>query len=412
MILGRLRSFHQNEQGQIIYLTVASVLIFLSLAALIMNSGHAVTRKIEMQNAVDAAAVSGATWVARGLNNISRNNVAMTQALALMIILDALKDTGERGHAWALKFIPVAQGLCSFWLTAPVGCPWLYALQAADLVFQYINAARPMIEGAKRGLWGIMGALEKISEAIRVSFPAIGYIEAEKIGQLNKAEGIRMYPLVPRMPVEKGQFSDLCHPTRVGSPSFYPSPIQRGYHPLLGYRFDEGPLLRARETPHKALFFFLLPIFQPRMFLSRTEARFEELCRGNDYSHYSSPHRTPAPFLLKGAQRSTNRSTDYVASVKKDLSYLGIAWSRAKSIFMQVKFVNPNKQICSYGQVRVFNSTSFDLFTQDWRVKLVKSDLLEQDRLAQLLLAQKCAEGNPSLLASLMFAPSLKASSH
>jgi hypothetical protein len=62
---------------------------------------------------------------------------------------------------------------------------------------------------------------------------------------------------------------------------------------------------------------------------------------------------------------------------------------------MPAKFINPNQQICSYGQARVFNSTSFDLFTQDWRVKLVKANILNEDLLAQFLLGKHCAPDNP-----------------
>src|SRR3989338_1076841 len=97
VMMTRLRSFHRDEQGQIIYITVVSVVVFLSLAALVINSGNAVTRKLETQNAVDAGVVSGVTWIARGMNIISMNNVAMTQSLALVIILEALSETGRIG---------------------------------------------------------------------------------------------------------------------------------------------------------------------------------------------------------------------------------------------------------------------------------------------------------------------------
>ena len=208
------------------------------------------------------------------------------------------------------------------------------------------------------------------------------------------------FPPVLLMPVEKGELSDLCHPTYTGSPSSYPRPIQRGYHPLLGYNLDEGPLLSFRKSL-MALDWIGIPVslpilFTTQLFTDQTEARFKELCQGSSSGDYSSPRSSPAPFLLKGAQRSTNRSTEQLASVKRELNYLGIAWRPTESIFMQARFINPQRYICAYGQARVFNSTSFDLFTQDWRVKLVKADLLDTDQLARFTMATSC--GNPSLM--------------
>lgn len=394
-MITRLRLFHKDEQGQIIYLTVVSVVVFLSLAALIINSGNAVTRKLETQNAVDAGVVSGATWIARGMNNISRNNITMTQALALIVILDALKDTGERGSQRAQILMVGARLMCSIPFTAAVGCPWLAALQVADVFFQGINALGSSMEVAKRGLWALMEVLDKMSFVIKNFFPLIAYEEANNIGIQNRAEGIQMYPWFPSMPVDRREFSDLCHPTRVGSPGSYPRSLQRGYHPLIGYNIDEGPLLSMRKTPNSILTPFLWIILSPRLFTDRTESRFGDHCRGTPSGDYSSYRQTPAAYLLKGAGRSTNRSTSILTSAKQDLNYLGIAWRPTESIFMQAKFVNPQKYICSYGQVRVFNSTSFDLFTQDWRVKLVKADLLDADPAALLTMAGKC--GNLSL---------------
>src|SRR5690349_23943800 len=44
-----------------------------------LNTGRQIARKIEMQNAADAAAVSSAVWIARGMNVISMDNVGMTE---------------------------------------------------------------------------------------------------------------------------------------------------------------------------------------------------------------------------------------------------------------------------------------------------------------------------------------------
>lgn len=402
-MITRLRSFHRDEQGQIIYLTVVSVVVFLSLAALIINSGNAVTRKLETQNAVDAAAVSGVTWIARGMNIISMNNVAMTEVLAITIILDALNETGRIGYERAVFLEKIAQAACNLgalvpvvgWAISAVGCADLPLVQSAKFVFEGIKAAKGAIDGAKTALWGMLSTLEAISGAVKTGFPFIGYGEATRIGRQNRAEGFVMYPPFS-MPAERRDFSDFCHPTYVGSPSSYPKPLQRGYQPLLGYDPDEGPLLKFRKPVNWGLLLPMVAIFSPNLFRDQTETRFGELCRGSSSGDYSSPRSSPAPFLLKGAQRSTNRSTEQLKSVTRELNYLGIAWRATESMFMQARFINPQSYVCAYGQARVFNSTSFDLFTQDWRVKLVKADLLDTDQLARFTMATSC--GNPSLM--------------
>lgn len=421
MILKRLHSFHRDERGQIIYLTIVSIVVFVSLAALIINSGNAVTRKLETQNAVDAAAVSGATWIARGMNIISMNNVAMTEIMALIVVLRALRETWDDGYNRAVRILAVGGPACAAAGLIPIIGTGISAacktyLQLVEVAKEYFEFHRrafgDLIDQATRPdsglLWQVLKGLEFLSDGIQRSFPVLAPVEAERIGQANKAQRVLMYPLrlVPpglTMPVEKGNFSDICHPTKYGSPSSYPPPLQRGYVPLLlemfgrRYSYDEGPLIVTRNMANGPMLRLALgTVALGGQLERRTDQNFSNFCRDSGSGNYSSSRADPKIFLLKGAQRSTNRSTNYLASVKRELNYLGIAWRPTESIFMQARFRNPQDYVCAYGQARVFNSTSFDLFTQDWRVKLVKADLLDTDQLALFTLAGSC--GNPSLM--------------
>jgi hypothetical protein len=89
---GALR-FHADQCGQAIYIVVMYMFLLLGLLLLVINSGEKVNHKIEMQGAADSAAATGAAWYARGLNVISMCNVAETQLLSLVIILDTLETT-------------------------------------------------------------------------------------------------------------------------------------------------------------------------------------------------------------------------------------------------------------------------------------------------------------------------------
>lgn len=479
MLIGRIRKtlfrLHRNEQGQIIPLTVFGALVFTFLAALIINSGGGVTRKIEMQNAVDAAAVSGATWIARGMNIISANNVAMTEVLALIVVLKALKDTWEQG----LRKAQIIEATCNALAAIPfvgagisAGCRVYITIP--KIYFQTkLTTFGPPIEMATQAgglLWLVLYGLEGVNDWVFYTFPKNAYSEAQSVAESNRAEGVEIYPKglplsapgvtliasafnVPMlaMPVEKRNFSDLCHPTYRGSPSDYPVALRRGYAPLqlefFGRRYspDRGPLFLAQDEANSAGLRFMLDmvnttilrrilcgwlptggLFFPNLrraceriltfpgavtLESNVSRRFSSYCQGSPSSHYTGTQARPKPYLLKGAQRSTNRSTESLKSAKADLNYLGVAWGSTRSLFIPARFGNPNPQLCSYGQARVYNSTSFDLFTQDWRVKLVKADLVEQSFFA-FLMGQKCAPGNSQLALWLATAGITKVGAH
>jgi len=94
----RRRSLHADEEGQISLLGVMAAAAFACLLLLVINTGYKTNAKIELQNAADLTAISGANWVARGLNVISLNNVTETQLVAFALILPALDSAmGKAG---------------------------------------------------------------------------------------------------------------------------------------------------------------------------------------------------------------------------------------------------------------------------------------------------------------------------
>jgi hypothetical protein len=76
--LDRLRlrraGFRQNESGQALLATGILSLALLMFAVSIMPAGEAVQRRIRLQTAADAAAMSAGTWLARGGNMIQAGN--------------------------------------------------------------------------------------------------------------------------------------------------------------------------------------------------------------------------------------------------------------------------------------------------------------------------------------------------
>ena len=87
--------------------------VLVGLVLFVFNIGDQVNRRLELQNAADSAAISGAGWMARAMNTIAMNNVAQSRMIALVPILDALplaiEMTLEDVLAWEKMLDPLAR---------------------------------------------------------------------------------------------------------------------------------------------------------------------------------------------------------------------------------------------------------------------------------------------------------------
>lgn len=96
---GFMRFVLANEDGKLTMVTLITILFMLLIIGFVCNVGVAIKRKMELQNAADAAAYSTSLWMARGMNAITATNHMLGEATALMTIIDAfggkLLESGE-----------------------------------------------------------------------------------------------------------------------------------------------------------------------------------------------------------------------------------------------------------------------------------------------------------------------------
>lgn len=83
---------HQDERGAIAPLTVFVIFLFTILLVQVINVGKQIDDKMRMQNAADAAAYSGATVVARGMNAIAFSNHMLCETFALVAYMREGRD--------------------------------------------------------------------------------------------------------------------------------------------------------------------------------------------------------------------------------------------------------------------------------------------------------------------------------
>ena len=259
--------FHRCECGQAIYVVVLFFFLLAGLLFLILNSGEKLNHKVQMQSAADAVAAGGAAWYARGLNVIAMCNVAETQLLSLIVLLDTLETVTppaakciddllqNLGSSKAGHDIPIDTRISDWLAVGNAASERQVILKLNDIVaavnwpdyLRYDNGV----------LWECTKLMDGFMHAMREVTPLAAQREAIDIADENGAEFGFLLPLWPALPVRDGTFSDFENPMRVGR---MPPPDDRkviggfahvmnyrGYYPDYYYRGEirhgQGPVM-------------------------------------------------------------------------------------------------------------------------------------------------------------------------
>ena len=87
-----LARLHRDQRGAIAPLSVFAIFMFTILLVQIVNVGRQIDDKLRMQNAADAAAYSGATVLARGMNALAFSNHMLCETFALVAYMREGRD--------------------------------------------------------------------------------------------------------------------------------------------------------------------------------------------------------------------------------------------------------------------------------------------------------------------------------
>ena len=235
-IKNRLHSAHGDQGGQTIVFIAIVMFALVCFFALVINVGDRVTAKVEMQNAADAAVMSGGIWNARGMNMISILNVGMTECLAFIIFCKAFDKTylatkvaleANKVTAEACSSIPYIGIICKIWSVCLKAEEKIF-LKAAEKINKFM---KKNLTKKNKGLWQLMKLLEKMEKGVSLAFPLIAAYEANRVAELNGADPLvdvagftysgLFFPADPAgLPVKKGVFKDLCPPTTKGGPGY------------------------------------------------------------------------------------------------------------------------------------------------------------------------------------------------
>ena len=85
----QMKKLGRDEGGQSLAFVALVLLVLVAFMAVVVNVGHQVNTKIEIQNSADSAAVSGASWLARGYNLVAGLNQGMVTVVGAIILIIA-----------------------------------------------------------------------------------------------------------------------------------------------------------------------------------------------------------------------------------------------------------------------------------------------------------------------------------
>lgn len=249
----RLRGLHADRRAQIMPLVFFLGIAFLTSVFLVFNTGRTVNVRIENQNAVDAAAVSGSTCLARGMNYLASNNLAQARILSVVVVLRAVPQAVYYANktllVWdgvVLAMRAAAAGLKSNPFTAAIGV----ALDIAATVLKIkikiekiiLKGLGKLVDGMrwfdsgigkssqpnppsvsdlrtnpKKLAWSILKGMSVLSKVIAYWGPVVAHYTAQVVYQANLPSGGRtgfavVLPLYPGMPVCKAGFIAFQHP--------------------------------------------------------------------------------------------------------------------------------------------------------------------------------------------------------
>lgn len=241
--LGRL---HACEGGQAMFVVVLFFFLLAGLLFLVINSGEKLNHKVQMQNAADSAATTGAAWYARGLNVLSMCNVAETQLLSLIVLLDTLEsvvppaqecidDLMKRiGSSRAGHDIPVDSRI-SDWLAVGNAASEREIIRRFGDIVRAVNWPEYLTYDTGV-LWECAKLMDGFSHSMLKVTPLAAQREAIDIADKNGAAFGFVVPLWPELPVVDGQFKDFENPMRKGCmPPPPDDQIIGGFDRVLGY---------------------------------------------------------------------------------------------------------------------------------------------------------------------------------
>jgi hypothetical protein len=424
----------RDERGQVTVLFVLTALAFVLLLGFILNTATQTSRKIEMQGAADAAAVGGATWMARGMNLMVLNNKGMADILGVMIALRSARQTSQ---AMPLVLAPIIAALTG----SVYGGPLAIMLGKDAAFYEGFDVTLTPFDQRLSGEggvgWKLMSALDKLNQGIKASLPLATEAEAIRLARFNGAEVAVIVggadDLVPAFPVARGDETYLvkqaqectleeAHLSRntllalVGTCVVSSAPCPSGLlawpvfeffiqqnvdaltsDPDAKERYTKNGRITsddARKVKDKDGKTIQNKIDEYNKSRDTGDGKYrpirlEDKFKGATFfagPPLEWPAQPPKPMLLTDLDLTMPAAEIPIASedvdltrVRRLLQFMSVAYARPQEASIGATWF-PNRSPygwLTYAQSDVYNPTGWDMFSQNWRTKLARATLLD-----------------------------------
>ena len=447
-VLRRLRAefgrLHGCRDGQVMPAFLIGGMTLVMLVVWTLNTGHHVTRKIEVQNAADAATMTQANWTARHMNVMSMNNTAMVQSLAVAVAAEAMTlIAGEVIVTAGINLAnsgPTAISSCAACAVPPFVSCILCAQSTASTISA--GTALTLAGIAEVNLADITFGLDyhdlavgfsEMNDHLANTFPEFSYQVNRALAQLNEVDDPLYYPRVntqtgaasTALPVEVDPLSqssaEFCGSAYTGT--FAPTGMENyeahGGDYQLGQ--DGGPYQIIRDSlSDRVVRFgddlsFILALVtattappyhsNTRYYARFLGGQFDQNADDNAYRqaveigwgiYCAGSVAGVLPFTMyRVIDRDLVNNAALPASdqAREALSIVGFARrAGAEAPVVGDRFVRGLEDTYGLAQAEVYNvsqytsttfgeqPTSYDLYTQGWRARLVPAGLLSLRR--------------------------------
>ncbi len=231
-----------SRRGAVLIVMITAITLLVGLVFFVINLGDQVNRRLSLQNAADAAAISGAGWMARSMNVIASNNVTQVRLISLIAVLDSLPLAAEMTIAEQSQLNRLAEGLERYETVGPSFTPYerenfyreglsdlferldetqLELLEKIDEAFDQDNEilqeggydiARTTEWNGPNGrgyLWRACLALDYFSQAEVDTAGLFAQADAQRYAEPSGAQTGFVLPLLPVLPVVRTSFLDF-----------------------------------------------------------------------------------------------------------------------------------------------------------------------------------------------------------
>ena len=233
------RGSRNLRSGQVLVVVIVGMAMLAGLVFYTINVGDQIHRRTEVQNAADAAAISGAAWMARSMNVIAMDNVAITRMLALVPTLDAFPLASDMAYTETVEWAKcldrqLARGVTDDNLREGLESLKTRIVEQRDVlkpISEYYNEEFDVAEltnWSVRGygglpphgeLWRAAESLDLLSQATAESASVLTQRNAIRFGTHNRADVAFIAPLspeLPYLPVDRASFADFAKPVKRG----------------------------------------------------------------------------------------------------------------------------------------------------------------------------------------------------